>query len=569
MAMYYQGDSEIQDDGLQTLYLMNPNYIGYTDTHHQQQQHIQSGNMFFLNSAGGGNFPHAPLPLQAHTQDHLVGIPLPAGFQDLGRPSIQEIFASHHGLLSCLWSSPDQSSPGGGGGGGGDGEDESQSHKPSSTVVSPYSGTGGGTTADFASQLGFQRPWLVSPTQVHHQDLSLSRSPQQQQMNFRSLPLDQHEISTTNHQVGILSSSPSPSPRTNTNNIDHTLGSGASSSFSISNGMILGSKYLKVAQDLLDEVVNVGKNIKLGESLEGSAKEKHKLENELISLVSDDVESSSQTNCVVELTTAQRQELQMKKAKLVSMPDEVEQRYRQYHHQMQMIASSFEQAAGIGSSKSYTQLALHTISKQFRCLKDAISGQIKATSKTLGEEENFGGEIEGSKLKFVDHHLRQQRALQQLGMMQPNAWRPQRGLPERAVSVLRAWLFEHFLHPYPKDSDKIMLAKQTGLRRSQVSNWFINARVRLWKPMVEEMYTEELKNNQEQNGLEENIVNKNDPNNEIVGSKSSAPQEKPISSNINQDASPTEISTSTISTSPTGGVSLPAQAAGISPSLAH
>lgn len=27
----------------------------------------------------------------------------------------------------------------------------------------------------------------------------------------------------------------------------------------------------------------------------------------------------------------------------------------------------------------------------------------------------------------------------------------------------------------------------------QVSNWFINARVRLWKPMVEEMYVEELK----------------------------------------------------------------------------
>lgn len=24
----------------------------------------------------------------------------------------------------------------------------------------------------------------------------------------------------------------------------------------------------------------------------------------------------------------------------------------------------------------------------------------------------------------------------------------------------------------------------------QVSNWFINARVRLWKPMIEEMYTE-------------------------------------------------------------------------------
>lgn len=565
MAMYYQGGSEIQADGLQTLYLMNPNYIGYTDTQHHHQQQQQAVNMFFLNSGAGGNLSHGPLPSQDHMQEgHLVGVPLQAGFQDPNRPSIQEIPASHHGLLSRFWRYADQNSPGGGGGGNG-----TQSHIPSSTVVSPNSGTGRGTTTDFASQLGFQRSELVSPTQVHHQGLSLSLSPQQQQqqMNFRSLPLDHHEISTTNHQVGILSSS--PSPRTNTNNIDHTRGSGASSSFSVSNGMILGSKYLKVAQELLDEVVNVGKNSKLSDGLEGDhAKEKHKLDNELVSLASDDVESSSQKNSVVELTTAQRQEFQMKKAKLVSMLDEVDQRYRQYHHQIQMIATSFEQAAGIGSSKSYTQLALHTISKQFRCLKDAISGQIKDTNKTLGEEENIGGKIEGSKLKFVDHHLRQQRALQQIGMMQTNAWRPQRGLPERAVSVLRAWLFEHFLHPYPKDSDKMMLAKQTGLTRSQVSNWFINARVRLWKPMVEEMYMEEVKkNNQEQNGIDqENIVMKkniNEPKNEVVGLKSSAlPQEKPISSNIH-DASPTEISTSTISTSPTGGGGglLPAQAA--------
>lgn len=125
----------------------------------------------------------------------------------------------------------------------------------------------------------------------------------------------------------------------------------------------------------------------------------------------------------------------------------VEQRYRQYHNQMQMVISSFEQVAGIGSARTYTALALQTISKQFRCLKDAITGQIRAANKRLGEDDSFGGKIEGSRLKYVDHHLRQQRAIQQLGMIHHNAWRPQRGLPERSVSVLRAWLFEHFLHP--------------------------------------------------------------------------------------------------------------------------
>jgi len=175
----------------------------------------------------------------------------------------------------------------------------------------------------------------------------------------------------------------------------------------------------------------------------------------------------------------------------------VEQRYRQYHGQMQAVSSSFEAAAGAGSARTYTALALRTISRQFRCLRDAIAAQVRAASRALGEDADAavagGGRTVGSRLRFIDHQLRQQRALQQLGMMQGGAWRPQRGLPERSVSILRSWLFEHFLHPYPKDSDKIMLAKQTGLTRSQVSNWFINARVRLWKPMVEEMYLEETK----------------------------------------------------------------------------
>lgn len=122
---------------------------------------------------------------------------------------------------------------------------------------------------------------------------------------------------------------------------------------------------------------------------------------------------------------------------------------------MHIVISSFERVAGYGSAKSYTALALQTISKQFRTLKDAISAQIKATSKSLGEDDQcLGAKLEGSRLRYVDHQLRQQRALHQLGMnhiqhnYNNNVWRPQRGLPEPAVSILRAWLFEHFLHPY-------------------------------------------------------------------------------------------------------------------------
>ncbi|CBI38029.3 unnamed protein product, partial [Vitis vinifera] len=245
------------------------------------------------------------------------------------------------------------------------------------------------------------------------------------------------------------------------------------------------SKYLKAAQQLLDEVVNVRKALKQPDS------EKNQNIHELwkASNPQEPVSNSSS-----ELSPAERQDLQNKLTKLLAMLDEVDRRYKQYYHQMQIVVSSFDVIAGSGAAKPYTALALQTISRHFRCLRDAITGQIRATRRSLGEQDTSGnGKGVGiSRLRYVDQQLRQQRALQQLGMMQQHAWRPQRGLPESSVSILRAWLFEHFLHPYPKDSDKIMLARQTGLTRSQVSNWFINARVRLWKPMVEEMYKEEI-----------------------------------------------------------------------------
>lgn len=57
----------------------------------------------------------------------------------------------------------------------------------------------------------------------------------------------------------------------------------------------------------------------------------------------------------------------------------------------------------------------------------------------------------------------------------------------------------------------------------QVSNWFINARVRLWKPMVEEMYLEETKEQEQHTGSEDK-TSKTEIN-EDMASKSMATQE--------------------------------------------
>lgn len=385
MAAYFHGSNEIQAEGMQTLYLMNPNFAGYSDPHAAHP----SSNMILLNSTN-------PIPHSHPHPQHLVGIPVQST-QASGRPS---------------------------------------------------------------SVIHYDNLWT-------QQRLSLSLP----------VPDVAAREAGRNEEVKFLGSQ----------------------------SALINSRFLRLAQQLLDEVVSVWK-----ESGDKNQVKPKDGEHEQVGKGSEHEDGKQSA----ELSTAEKQELQMKKAKLINMLDEVGQRYKQYRQQMQLVVSSFEAAAGAGSAKAYTALALKTISRQFRCLRDAITGQIRVATKGLGEEEEFtegGVRWKGSRLQFIDQQVRQQRALQQLGMIHHNAWRPQRGLPERAVSVLRAWLFEHFLHPYPKDSDKQLLAKQTGLTRSQVSNWFINARVRLWKPMVEEMYKEEMKE-QEQSNADEKTSDAEDNN---------------------------------------------------------
>ncbi|XP_014494218.1 BEL1-like homeodomain protein 1 [Vigna radiata var. radiata] len=568
MATYFHGStSEIPSsaEGLQTLYLMNPNYVPYSDAAQHPAQNMllvnpnsaSNTSPTSANALNLGNFTHAPPPPSPnnhrdqqhnHHHHHLIGLTIPSSniigsntaAGDHARPSFlgqHEFSGFHSGAAAATTASTSRSNYNL----WGSIFDQSASNMVTTTNTPSENIGCVASTVNPSTQIGFHRP--------NHLSLSLSS----QQTPYRSLSGDVHAISPASLGGDDM----------------RGLQNGVSNMHSV----VLGSKYLKSTQELLDEVVNVGRGISKGEeSMEGAKKEKMKGNIESTSGVGEGSSCGGENNDGGkqggELGTAQRQELQMKKSKLVSMLDEVEQRYRQYHHQMQIVVTSFEQAAGVGAAKSYTSLALRTISKQFRCLKDAISSQIKTASKTLGEDDCLGVKVEGSRLRYVDHQLRQQRALQQLGMIQHNAWRPQRGLPERAVSVLRAWLFEHFLHPYPKDSDKVMLAKQTGLTRSQVSNWFINARVRLWKPMVEEMYLEEVKQ-EPNNGSQDNNINRSKENNKELWSETNAAtqesggmrlnqinvlQSKTESFNNNQTTSPTEISNSnSLSTSPMGG----------------
>ncbi|XAR70804.1 hypothetical protein NMG60_11027806 [Bertholletia excelsa] len=180
----------------------------------------------------------------------------------------------------------------------------------------------------------------------------------------------------------------------------------------------------------------------------------------------------------------QGQGVETKKEQLLTLLQVVDERYNQCLDEIHTVVSAFHAATEL-DPHLHTRFALQRVSTLYKNLRERISNQILA----MGVYFDKGDTREEERL-FEASFIQKQWALQQLRRKDHQLWRPQRGLPERSVSVLRAWMFQNFLHPYPKDAEKHLLAVKSGLTRSQVSNWFINARVRLWKPMIEEMYAE-------------------------------------------------------------------------------
>uniref|UniRef100_A0A0D9VDY8 Homeobox domain-containing protein n=1 Tax=Leersia perrieri TaxID=77586 RepID=A0A0D9VDY8_9ORYZ len=181
------------------------------------------------------------------------------------------------------------------------------------------------------------------------------------------------------------------------------------------------------------------------------------------------------------------------RSELLTILQLMDQKYNQCLDEIQTTTARF---SGAGAAGICAPFAHRAVSAMYHGLRRRIAGEImSATARPCrgGHESSSavtgGGERERNwESAFIQKHW----AVHQLRRGEQQCWRPQRGLPEKSVAVLKAWMFENFLRPYPKDSEKEMLAARSGLSRNQVSNWFINARVRLWKPMIEEM-CEELK----------------------------------------------------------------------------
>lgn len=151
---------------------------------------------------------------------------------------------------------------------------------------------------------------------------------------------------------------------------------------------------------------------------------------------------------------------------------------------MQMVVSSFESVAGLSSATPYISKALKSVSRHFRYLDNAISDQLKRIREVLGEE--LAGPTSGSgkhdsnmaRLRFLDQSFQKNKFIVgSTGFLehQQHSWRPQqKGLPERAVAVLRAWLFEHFLHPYVPSVSLYALSHPFSPKeeKKEIKSWF-------------------------------------------------------------------------------------------------
>lgn len=271
MAAYFDGNSEIQggNDGLQTLILMNPaGYVGFSET---QQPPAGGSNLVFFNSNPLGNSLNLPHARPSSQQQQFVGIPLatsaftaPSSQDGTTTPTVhsQHDISALHGFLAR--------------------SHEYGFYNPSNNITEAR-----------------------EVTRAQQQGLSLSLS--SQQPGFGNFRPEREELMTT---------------------VSPTAVGGSSSSASAVQSVPLSPKYLKAAQELLDEVVNVGKAVKTSTTTEDvnySQKSKNNGESSgnMATAAGQEGGETNSKRDGPELSAAERQEIQMKKAKLVNMLDEV------------------------------------------------------------------------------------------------------------------------------------------------------------------------------------------------------------------------------------------------------
>jgi Tfp pilus assembly major pilin PilA len=60
---------------------------------------------------------------------------------------------------------------------------------------------------------------------------------------------------------------------------------------------------------------------------------------------------------------------------------------------------------------------------------------------------------------------------------------------------------EHVAHPYPSEKEKARMVMETGIELKKLNNWFVNNRIRYWKPRMEALQKEQRHQPSHRNAL--------------------------------------------------------------------
>lgn len=128
---------------------------------------------------------------------------------------------------------------------------------------------------------------------------------------------------------------------------------------------------------------------------------------------------------------------------------QMDQRCNQCLDEMQSAACKFGSMVRPGGGALSAPLAHSAVSATHRRLRARIVAEIAAATPTAqrGRDQSSSVSLADRERRWESAFIQKHWALRQLRRGDQQSWRPQRGLPEKSVSVLKAWMFENFLRP--------------------------------------------------------------------------------------------------------------------------